>query len=92
MSCTLLPGAELAAGAGASGELSALDITLKALRPLLAEPEVTELCINRPREVFIEGRGGWRREELPCADFGGCAAGAEQRVDESTPLLSASLP
>ena len=97
MSCTLLPGAELAAGAG--GELSALDITLKALRPLLAEPEVTELCINRPREVFIEGRGGWRREELPCADFDWCRRLAKlianvtrQRIDESTPLLSASLP
>ena len=40
----------LAAAAGASS--SALDLTLRALRPLLANPEVTELCINRPRRDF----------------------------------------
>src|SRR6202035_5501402 len=44
----------------AGSELSALDLTLRALRPLLADPEVTELCINRPREIFIETRAGWR--------------------------------
>jgi type IV secretion system protein VirB11 len=82
-----------------AGERSALELTLAALRPLLADPEVTELCINRPREVFIESRDGWRREELPCADFDWCRRLAKlianvtrQRVDESAPLLSASLP
>ena len=39
---------------------SSLDLTLEALRPLLADPEVTELCINRPCEVFLETRSGWR--------------------------------
>jgi type IV secretion system protein VirB11 len=87
-------------GAPAAGsELSALDLTLRALRPLLADPEVTELCINRPREIFIETRAGWRREEAPFADFDWCRRLAKlvanitrQRVDESAPLLSASLP
>ncbi|HWW33440.1 MAG TPA: P-type DNA transfer ATPase VirB11 [Steroidobacteraceae bacterium] len=78
---------------------SALDLTLEALRPLLADPEVTELCINRPREVFIETRSGWRRAAAPFADFDWCqrlaklvANASRQRVDESAPLLSASLP
>lgn len=78
---------------------SSLDLTLVALRPLLADPEVTELCINRPREAFIETRAGWRREPLPFADFTWClrlaklvANATRQRVDESSPLLSASLP
>ncbi len=78
---------------------SALDLTLEALRPLLADPEVTELCINRPREVFIETRSGWRCVAAPFADFDWCqrlakliANASRQRVDESTPLLSASLP
>jgi type IV secretion system protein VirB11 len=99
MSCTLLPDSEANACAGLRGEASALDLTLRALRPLLADPEVTELCINRPREVFVESHAGWRREELPCADFEWCRRLAKlianvtrQRVDESTPLLSASLP
>jgi len=78
---------------------SALDLTLEALRPLLADPEVTELCINRPREVFIETRCGWRCVEAPFADFDWCqrlakllANATRQRVDESAPLLSAALP
>ena len=83
----------------AGSELSALDLTLRALRPLLSTPDVTELCINRPREIFIETAAGWHREELPFADFDWCRRLAKlianvtrQRVDESSPLLSASLP
>lgn len=82
-----------------TGTASSLDLTLRALRPLLADPDVTELCINRPREAFIETRTGWRRESLPFADFAWCvrfaklvANATRQRVDESSPLLSASLP
>ncbi len=89
-------GAPAAAGAG---ELSALELTLRVLRPLLADPAVTELCINRPREIFIETHAGWRREEAAFADFDWCrrlakliANVSRQRVDESAPLLSASLP
>ena len=50
-------------------EASSLDLTLRALRPLLANPDVTELCINRPGEAFLELRSGWRREALPFEDF-----------------------
>jgi type IV secretion system protein VirB11 len=106
MSCVRPPTAEgfsRAALAGASppagSESTALELTLRALRPLLANPDVTELCINRPREIFIETRAGWHREELPCADFDWCRRLAKlianltrQRVDESAPLLSAALP
>jgi type IV secretion system protein VirB11 len=80
-------------------EQSALDLTLRALRPLLTDPDVTEICINRPAEAFVETRGGWRRQSLPFADFDWCrrlaklvAHSTRQRVDESCPLLSASLP
>ena len=78
---------------------SALDLTLEALHPLLADPEVTELCINRPCEIFLETRSGWRCVAAPFADFDWCqrlakllANATRQRVDESAPLLSASLP
>lgn len=80
-------------------ESSALDLTLRALRPLLNNPEVTELCINRPGEAFVETRSGWRRESLPFADFDWCrrlaklvANSTRQRIEEESPLLSASLP
>ena len=72
---------------------------MRALRPLLANPEVTELCINRPQEAFVELRSGWQRHALPCADFEWCcrlakliANSTQQRVDSTAPLLSASLP
>jgi type IV secretion system protein VirB11 len=78
---------------------SALALTLRALRPLLADPGVMELCINRPGEVFLETRRGWKRQQLPSASFEWCcrlaklvANATRQRVDETSPLLSASLP
>lgn len=80
-------------------ELSALDLTLRALRPLLARPEVTELCINSPHQAFIETASGWQCETLPFADFEWCrrlaklvANSTRQRIAEETPLLSAALP
>ena len=80
-------------------EVSSLELTLRALRPLLANSNVMELCINRPMEAFLETREGWRREPLPFADFEWCsrlakliANSTQQRIDASAPLLSASLP
>jgi type IV secretion system protein VirB11 len=80
-------------------ESSSLELTLRALRPYLSDPHVTELCINRPREAFLETRSGWERCELPFADFEWCrrlaklvANSTRQRIDEESPLLSASLP
>lgn len=82
---------------------SALELTLRALRPILADPDVTEVCINRPREVFIERQGrsapGWHRETLTFADFDWClrlaklvAHATRQRIDEESALMAASLP
>jgi len=79
--------------------VTALGLTLERLRPLLTQPGVTELCINRPHEAFIESEGGWRCESLPFADYDWCrgvarliANATRQRVDEQSPLLSAALP
>jgi type IV secretion system protein VirB11 len=82
-----------------SADRSALALTLSALRPLLADRDVMELCINRPHEAFVETSRGWRRETLPFADFDWCcrvakliANSTQQRIDATSPLLSASLP
>ena len=86
-------------GTSRAPDLSALALTLKALRPLLSRPDVMELCINRPGEAFVETSSGWQREDLPFADFEWCyrlaklvANSTQQRVDATSPLLSASLP
>jgi type IV secretion system protein VirB11 len=80
-------------------DVSALGLTLRELRPLLANDDVMELCINRPMEAFLETRDGWHREALPFADFDWCsrlaklvANSTQQRIDATAPLLSASLP
>jgi type IV secretion system protein VirB11 len=80
-------------------DLSALQMTYRALQPYLSDAGVMELCINRPREGFVETAGGWRRETLPFADFEWCvrfakliANASQQRIDPVSPLLSASLP
>jgi type IV secretion system protein VirB11 len=85
--------------AASIGERSALELTLRALQPWLERPEVTELCINRPHELFIETQQGWSRESLTFADLDWCrrvakliANATQQRVDEEAPLLSAGLP
>jgi type IV secretion system protein VirB11 len=82
-----------------AGAASALELNLRALRPYLDDPDVTELCVNKPKEAFLETRRGWERRSLPFADFDWCrrlakliANSTRQRVDEATPILSASLP
>ena len=82
-----------------ASEVSSLELMLRPLRPYLASPDITELCINRPGELFIETREGWQREPLPFADFDWCrrlakliANSTRQRIDEESPILSASLP
>jgi type IV secretion system protein VirB11 len=78
---------------------SSLTHTLAPLRPILDNPCVTEVCINRPQEVFIQSYDGWSTEALPFADFYWCrdfaklvGSATKQRVDEVTPILSATLP
>lgn len=80
-------------------ESSALDLTLRALRPILIDRGVTELCINRPGEAYVETRAGWHCIPLPFATFDWCvslaklvANSTKQRVDAESPLLSAALP
>ncbi|HEY6451661.1 MAG TPA: P-type DNA transfer ATPase VirB11 [Steroidobacteraceae bacterium] len=80
-------------------ENSALSLTLRALQRYLDDPQVTELCVNRPGEAFIETAAGWRREIMPEISFEWCQRFAKlvanhtaQRVDSSSPLLSAGLP
>lgn len=90
---------EIKAMAESADRRTALDLTLQPLRPLLDSKDVTEVCLNRPEEAFVETHSGWHREKLPWAHFEWCrnvaklvANASRQKVDEHSPLLSASLP
>jgi type IV secretion system protein VirB11 len=83
----------------AEDNVSSLTHTLAPLRPILDNPRVTEVCINRPQEVFVQSYEGWSSERLPFADYYWCrdfaklvGSATKQRVDEVTPILSATLP
>jgi type IV secretion system protein VirB11 len=72
---------------------------IRPLEEFLASPDVTELCINRPGEVFVETRKGWTRHECPTFSYGWAnafatttAASNTRWVDGQKTLLSAELP
>ncbi len=78
---------------------TALRAYLAPLRHWLDAPGVTDLCINRPGEVFVEQNARWDRHDAPALTFEHLQALARalatytgQHIDEQHPLLSATLP
>ncbi|MGJ0507652.1 MAG: P-type DNA transfer ATPase VirB11 [Methylocystis sp.] len=77
-------------------------VLLRCLEPiaeLLAAPELTEIAINRPGEVFTESPRGWTRHERSGLEFPqlmnlATAAAAFTRQDIATdqPIVSTVLP
>lgn len=79
--------------------LTALDTYLIPLKRFFAEEDVSEISVNRPKEVWIEKRGQMYRHDAPELDLDHMkglarliAQSTEQRISEETPLLSATLP
>lgn len=71
---------------------------LTPLRRFLTDPAVDEVVVNRPGEVWTEGRDGWVRHDEPLLTFDYCkslatliAAFNHKAIDEDKPVLSASL-
>lgn len=72
---------------------------LKPLQQWLDDPNLTEICINKPGEVRTEGRAGWETFEAPEIDFNWglqtaklIATFTDQAIDVQRPILSATLP
>lgn len=86
-------------GQGGRNDAAALRQYLSPLRAFLDDSSVTEICINRPGEVFTESFKGWRRHECQALDFLHCkqlatltATYSKQRINDESNLLSAQLP
>ncbi|MGH9807147.1 MAG: ATPase, T2SS/T4P/T4SS family, partial [Terriglobia bacterium] len=80
------------------GASTAVETFLVPLRRLLAG-NVTEVVINRPGEAWTEDREGWRRHAIPALTYEHLrtfatliANSTQQTIQESAPLVSASLP
>jgi type IV secretion system protein VirB11 len=72
---------------------------MQPLKPWLEDGGITEICINRPHEVFVERAGKWETHEVPAFDFAflesfgvAVAAFTNNNFDETRPILSAVLP
>ena len=80
-------------------DASILNYHLAPLRTFLDQAEITELVVNRPNEVGIEGRGGWEWQEVSelSSDWleslsNAMANFTSQKVSAETPICSTSLP
>ncbi|GCA53683.1 type IV secretion system protein VirB11 [Sinorhizobium sp. KGO-5] len=72
---------------------------LSPLAPFLGNSTLYEVIVNRPGEVLTEGAGGWRTYDLPELSFEklmrlarAVASFSHQFIDETRPILSATLP
>ncbi|MDR8407648.1 TadA family conjugal transfer-associated ATPase [Nonomuraea sp. 3-1Str] len=68
------------------------------LEPLLAEPDVTDVLVNGPREVWIDAGQGLRRTSVAFTDDSAVrrlaqrlAAAAGRRLDDASPYVDARL-
>lgn len=67
----------------------------------LNSPEVTEICINRPGELYLETLRGWQRLDIPSLTFDRarqfCTAvvnesNTGQRITDTDPVVSLTFP
>ena len=72
---------------------------LAPLLPFLQDPCLTEICVNRPLEVWTESRTGWSQHVVPGLSFAHCrqlatliASFNGKAIAQDRPVLSASLP
>lgn len=76
-----------------------LDEYLIPIQPFLNDPSLTEICVNRPRELWTEGSLGWQRYDLDSLSFQHCrqlatliASYNGKAISAEKPVLSAALP
>ena len=67
----------------------------------MSSPDVTEICINRPGELYLETRSGWQRIDVPSLTFDRarqfCTAvvnesNTGQRITDADPVVSLTFP
>ncbi len=79
-------------------EISTLALNLKPIQSFLDDNQWTEICINKPYEVFTENNQGWTCHKIPditqrwCLNIAKLIANASQQtIDSEHPILSAQL-
>jgi type IV secretion system protein VirB11 len=71
------------------------------IRELMASSDVTEICINRPGELYLENKAGWQRVAVPMLTYERarqfCTAvvnesNTGQRITDADPVVSLTFP
>lgn len=84
-----------------AGDFLEYQYEVLGIRGFMDAADVTEICINRPGEVFLETRDGWRRLEVPTLTFERarqfCTAvvnesNTGQRITDAEPVVSLTFP
>lgn len=84
-----------------SNEFLEYQYQVLGIHEYMHSPDVTEICINRPGELYLETRDGWRRIEVPTLTFERarqfCTAvvnesNTGQRITDADPMVSLTFP
>lgn len=87
--------------AAVSNEFLAYQYEVLGIQDYMTSSEVTEICINRPGELYLERRDGWHRKEAPGLTFARalqfCTAvvnesNTGQRITDANPVVSLTFP
>ena len=71
------------------------------IREIMQSPDVTEICINRPNEIWFENRAGWQRVDVPGLSFARALqfcttvvneSNTGQRITDINPVVSLTFP
>jgi type IV secretion system protein VirB11 len=71
------------------------------IREFMQAPDVTEICVNRPGELYLESRTGWRRVDVPGLTFERARqfcttvvneSNTGQRITDADPVVSLTFP
>lgn len=71
------------------------------IHEFMSSPDVTEICINKPGELYLETREGWKKIEVPTLTFDRarqfCTAvvnesNTGQRITDADPVVSLTFP
>lgn len=84
-----------------SGEFLEYQYSILGILDYMSSSDITEICINRPGELYLESRDGWRRVEVPTLTFERarqfCTAvvnesNTGQRITDADPMVSLTFP
>ena len=84
-----------------SNEFLEYQYSVLGILEYMSSPDVTEICINRPGEIYLETRQGWQRIEVPALNFERarqfCTAvvnesNTGQRITDTDPVVSLTFP